>query len=139
MKFNLAVIILSQTSADTDNAHSLPAHLPLPPHLRKSSPSLAASPLPDNMPVPHHLRDTADVINNDFDVPTTESPSLLAALLGDYNDGEEEVQEPKRSTFDLQLALRDSRDRGYGKIEYLVKDRVEYKVRIRSKSNLVAL
>lgn len=121
MKFNLAVIILSQTSADADNSHSLPAHLPLPPHLRKSpSPSSAAS-LPVNMPVPHHLRnETMDVIITDDDVATTEPPSLLAALLGDYNDAveeeaEEEVQdEPKRGAFDLQLALRDSRDRGYG-------------------------
>ena len=147
MKFNLVVLALSSSTVETISEHSLPAHLPLPPHLRKSPSSL-----PDNLPVPPHLRQalveeetetttgelTTTATTGETTTATTtaatttvtvtskettpKAPSLLAALLDDYADeqAEEEVLTYKRGTFDLQLALRDSRDKGYGKIKYQV-------------------
>ena len=150
MKFNLVVLALSSSTVETVSEHSLPAHLPLPPHLRKSPSSL-----PDNLPVPPHLRQALveeenETTTGEFTtttstgatttattattttatttailtsiVTTPKAPSLLAALLGDYDDHqtEEEILNYQRGTFDLQLALRDSRDKGYGKIKYQV-------------------
>ena len=147
MKFNLVVLALSSSTVETISEHSLPAHLPLPPHLRKSPSSL-----PDNLPVPPHLRHAlveeetetttgeltttattgatttatttaaTTTVTVTSKVTTPKAPSLLAALLGDYADeqAKEEVLTYKRGTFDLQLALRDSRDKGYGKIKYQV-------------------
>ena len=141
MKFNLVVLALSTA----ENEHSLPAHLPLPPHLRS---------IPENMPIPPHLRpkfEDAEITTGehtttglltttgDFTtsgltttgaLTTTEQvtltknveatpkpPSLLAALLGDYED-QRELVEPSRGSFDLQAALRFSRERGYGKSKF---------------------
>jgi len=141
MKFNLVVLALSSSTVETVSEHSLPAHLPLPPHLRKSPSSL-----PDNLPVPPHLRqalveEETETTTGEFTTTTStgatttattttamttailtsiettpKAPSLLAALLGDYDDHqtEEEILNYQRGTFDLQLALRDSRDKGYG-------------------------
>ena len=145
MKFNLVVLALSSSTVETVSEHSLPAHLPLPPHLRKSPSSL-----PDNLPVPPHLRhspveEETETTTGEFTTTTStgatttvtttiatttailtsiettpKAPSLLAALLGDYDDHqtEEEILNYQRGTFDLQLALRDSRDKGYGKTKY---------------------
>lgn len=99
MKFNLTVLALS--TANADFFHSLPAHLPMPPHLRK-----AEKPQPARVNAPSFLKsDQTTKIEEVNEISVNESSDQTSIL---YED------EPVRGHFDLEAALRDSREKGYG-------------------------
>ena len=138
MKFNLVVLALSTA----ENEHSFPAHLPLPPHLRSLPANIPIPPhlrqkfedaeittgeatttgvltttenhTTSDLTTTSELTTTEQVTITEGVEATPKPPSLLAALLGDYEDQREPI-EPSRGSFDLQAALRFSRERGYGK------------------------
>ena len=101
MKFNLTVLALSTANGDfmSDYKHSLPAHLPMPPHLRK-----AEKTQPARVNAPSFLKSETDQTTDDE--KTSNDPDKIEILY---------QEEPARGHFDLEAALRDSREKGYGK------------------------